>query len=291
MFDSGFYDRLARLRLAMGYKSSMNMAGNRKSVQKGSSAEFSDFREYMPGDDLRRIDWNAYGRLDRLFIKEYMEEKETAVSILLDTSASMDYGEKKKSELAIELAAAISYIALNNMDRVVLYDMQHMERPLAVSGGKKGYARLLSFLEQIEFSGSIDCENAILRMKLGNPGLTILLSDFLDEAIISGTKDFSKILRFLQYRKQKAAVLHVLAAEELNTDLMGTLNLIDSETEKKLKVTVDRTAEESYKNELNRFINGIRQSCARYQSTYVMCSTGVEFDKLLFDELRTIYDI
>lgn len=93
MLNAAFFDRLSRLRLAMGGKSSMNMTGNRKSMQKGSSTEFSDFREYMPGDDLRRIDWNAYGRLDRLYVKEYMEEKETVVSILIDTSASMRYGE------------------------------------------------------------------------------------------------------------------------------------------------------------------------------------------------------
>ena len=74
--DAGFFEALSRFRLAMGHKSSMNLTGNRKSVQKGSSTEFSDFREYMPGDDIRRIDWNAYGRLDRIYIKEYMEEKE-----------------------------------------------------------------------------------------------------------------------------------------------------------------------------------------------------------------------
>ncbi|MDE7268316.1 MAG: DUF58 domain-containing protein, partial [Lachnospiraceae bacterium] len=90
--DAAFFDKLSQLRLAMGHRTSMNLTGNRKSMQKGSSMEFSDFREYMPGDDIRRIDWNAYGRLDRLYVKEYMEEKEAVVSILLDTSASMDYG-------------------------------------------------------------------------------------------------------------------------------------------------------------------------------------------------------
>lgn len=98
--DAAFFDRISRLRLAMGHRASMNLTGNRKSTQKGSSTEFSDFREYMPGDDIRRIDWNAYGRLDRLYIKEYMEEKEAVVSILLDTSASMNYGIQKKSEYA-----------------------------------------------------------------------------------------------------------------------------------------------------------------------------------------------
>ena len=141
MLDAAFFDRLSRLRLAMGHRTSMNLTGNRKSIQKGSSMEFSDFREYMPGDDIRRIDWNAYGRLDRFYIKEYMEEKEAVISILIDTSASMDHGEKKKSELACMLAAAVSYMGLNGMDCLVLYDLRRMHVPLVADGGKRALPR------------------------------------------------------------------------------------------------------------------------------------------------------
>lgn len=136
MFNSEFYDMLSRFCLAVNHKSSLNMSGNRKSVQKGISAEFSDFREYMPGDDLRRLDWNVYARLDKMYIREYMEEKESVVSILLDTSESMNYGQKPKWELASLLGAVMAYLALNNMDRVMIYDMKNMQRPYNVSGGK-----------------------------------------------------------------------------------------------------------------------------------------------------------
>lgn len=134
MLDKNFFDTLSRLRLQMWHKSSLNMSGNRKSMQKGLSAEFSDFREYMPGDDLRRMDWNVYARLDKLYIREYMEEKEAVVSVLIDTSASMDYGSESKAELARDLAAVISYLALGNMDRLRLYDMKDMSRGLVVGG-------------------------------------------------------------------------------------------------------------------------------------------------------------
>ncbi|MDE6364093.1 MAG: DUF58 domain-containing protein, partial [Lachnospiraceae bacterium] len=156
MLDAAFFDRLSRLRLAMGGKSSMNMTGNRKSMQKGFSTEFSDFREYMPGDDLRRIDWNAYGRLDRLYVKEYMEEKETVVSILIDTSASMMYGAKRKSALACMLAAALAYMGLNNMDRVALYDMRNMQTPFVAGGGRKALPMLAGFLSGLTFEGCVD---------------------------------------------------------------------------------------------------------------------------------------
>ena len=118
MLEGKFYDALSRLRLQMSHKTSLNMSGSRKSVQKGISAEFSDFREYMQGDDLRRLDWNVYARLDKLYIREYMEEKEAIVSVLIDTSASMDYGAKSKAELAADLAAVVSFLALNNMDKI-----------------------------------------------------------------------------------------------------------------------------------------------------------------------------
>jgi len=152
MLDTGFYDTLSRLRLRMSHRSSLNVSGSRKSVRKGNSTEFSDFREYMPGDDLRRLDWNAYARLDKLYIREYMEEKEAAVSVLIDTSASMDYGVKSKADLAVDLTAAVSFLALNNMDRVLLYDMKEMGRPLAVGGGRKAFAKVLHWLENREFS-------------------------------------------------------------------------------------------------------------------------------------------
>ena len=136
MLDGKFYDTLSRLQLQMWHKSSLVTSGNRKSVQKGTSSEFSDFREYMPGDDLRRMDWNAYARLDKLYIREYMEEKEAVVSVLIDTSASMDYGVHSKAELARDLAAVVSFLALGNMDRLWLYDMKDMGRGLSVRGGR-----------------------------------------------------------------------------------------------------------------------------------------------------------
>ena len=168
MLDAKFYDSLRGLRLAVGHKSSMNLSGNRKSVQKGASAEFSDFREYLPGDDIRRIDWNAYGRLDRLYIKEYMEEKEALVSILIDTSASMDYGSRKKSRLACELAAVLAYLSLNNMDRVAVYDMRRMRQPYELRGGKRAFPGLVRWLgecaRELPSSSAISFRNAFCPM-------------------------------------------------------------------------------------------------------------------------------
>lgn len=292
MLDAKFYDALVRLRLSIGHKSSMSMSGNRKSVQKGSSAEFSDFREYMPGDDIRRIDWNAYARLDKLFIKEYMEEKEAVISILIDTSASMNYGERKKSEIALGIAAALSYLALSGMDRVVVYDMKRMSSPFMVTGGKKGYPRLLKWLEQLSFEGSADIHTAIRQMALKGPGMTILLSDFLTENMVNGPEgEIDKIMKYLDYRRQKAVLLHVMAEEELEIGLSGTYNLIDMENQEQLRLTMNVEAVRDYQKGLENFLNKLKRSCRKTGSSYVLCSTAKELYQLVFEDLRTLYDI
>ena len=290
--DAGFFDTLARLRLSMGHKSSMNLSGNRKSVQKGSSTEFSDFREYMPGDDIRRIDWNAYGRLDRFYVKEYMEEKEAVVSVLLDTSASMDYGKNKKSDMAAMLAAAMAYLGLNNMDRVLVYDMQRMDAPFAASGGKRAFPRLTDWLTQCTFDGSADIPAVVRRLPAKGPGVTILISDFLQEEFVDpDSEGLKQLLRFLDYRRQKAVLLHVLAEEELNVELTGTRNLIDMEEKSTLRLTLDASSIRVYEKALQAFTSSLERECAKHGAVYALCSTGRDFYKLIFEDLRMLYDI
>lgn len=292
MLDAKFYDTLVRLRLSIGHKSSMSMSGNRKSVQKGSSAEFSDFREYMPGDDIRRIDWNAYARLDKLFIKEYMEEKEAVVSILIDTSASMNYGGSPKSQLALSIAAALSYLALSGMDRVVVYDMKRMASPFMVTGGKKGYPGLLKWLEQLSFEGTADIHTAIRQMKLKGPGMTILLSDFLTEDMVNGPEsEIEKMMKYLDYRRQKTVMLHVMAEEELEIGLSGMYHLIDMENQERLRITMDAESIRDYQKGLESFLNKLRRSARQTGSSYILCSTARDLYQLIFEDLRVLYDI
>lgn len=296
--DAAFFDKLSRLRLAMGHRASMNLTGNRKSSQKGSSTEFSDFREYMPGDDIRRIDWNAYGRLDRLYVKEYMEEKEAVVSILVDTSASMDYGVHRKSERACTLAAAFAYMGLGNMDRVMLYDMKQMQQPFVAGGGKRALPRLTDWLSQRSFDGKVDVGEAVRLLPMKGPGVTMIISDFLQESFVDSGQEqeaAGKILRFLEYRRQKTAFLQVLAGEELSaglsTELTGTRNLIDMEEKSSLRLTLDAGSIRVYEQAVQDFLSGLRQECARRGAFYAVCSTETDIYQLIFQELRKLYDI
>ena len=290
--DAAFFDKLSRLRLAMGHKASMNLTGNRKSVQKGSSMEFSDFREYMPGDDIRRIDWNAYGRLDRFYVKEYMEEKEAVVSILINTSASMDYGANKKSDLACLLAAAFAYLGINNMDRVWLYDMQKMQSPFSASGGKRALSQITTWLEQLSFDGIVAIDEVIRQLPAKGPGITILISDFLQESLLEHTQEtLGKLLRFLDYRKQKAILLQVLAAEELSVELTGTRNLIDMENQSTLRLTLDTKSIQAYEKALQEFLTQIGSISAKTGAFHAVCSTKTDIYQLIFQDLKGLYDI
>lgn len=292
MLDAAFFDTLSHLKLAMRQKSSLNMAGNRKSVQKGSSAEFSDFREYMPGDDIRRIDWNAYGRLDRLYVKEYMEEKEAVVSILIDTSASMDYGAKKKSELACKLAAAMACLGLNNMDRVIVYDTRRMQSPFTARGGKGALPPLAKWLEQCTFDGKTFLGEAVGKLPAKGPGMTILISDFLQKEFLDEEKETArKLLRFLDYRRQQAVFLQVLAGEELSVEFTGTRNLIDMEDGSSLRLTLDVTSIRAYEKVLQDFISSMKRECAQAGAFYALCNTETDFGQLLLQDLRMLYDI
>lgn len=298
--DTAFFDKLSRLRLSMGQRTSMNLTGNRKSMQKGTSMEFSDFREYMAGDDIRRIDWNAYGRLDRLYVKEYMEEKEAVVSILLDTSASMDYGAKKKGELACTLAAALAYLGLNNMDRVLVYDMKNMQQPFVAGGGKRALPRLVEWLSQCTFDGTTDISAAVRQLPAKGTGITVIISDFLQEEFVQDDAEatasaVTKLLRFLAYRRQKSVLLHTLAGEELSVsvtgNLIGTKNFIDMEDESTLRLTVDAASIRVYEKALAEFLGQLERACAKNGAFYAVCSTEQDIYQLIFEDLRMLYDI
>ena len=294
MLDSKYYDKLNRLRLALRNKSAMNMSGNRKSVMKGSSAEFSDFREYIQGDDIRRIDWNAYARLDRLYIKEYMEEKESVISIFIDTSASMCYGINSKEEMAKKITCALSYIALNSMDRVILYDIKNMDKPYRVTSGKRGYMELIKWVDNLDFSGSADLYEAVRKRKGNGTGLSIIISDFLYEDFIAeekGEDTLDKIISFLNYNRQQVVLIQVLSGEELDINMTGTYNLIDMESDEKIKVSMNQQVIDKYMEALNALINNIKKSAVKGGAFYSLVNADWEFDKIIFEGLKDIYDI
>ena len=173
LFDGEFFARLHTLRMSNKMKLTSGMSGGRKSSAKGNSVEFSDFREYMLGDDIRKIDWNAYGRMNRLFIKLFQEEKEGLFRIFLDGSKSMDYGERKKSVLARRIVAMLSFIVLNNLDRVYVNQIKENELCLGKGmTGKQSFQKILLNLERMTFEVRT-CRGAFLFEKKKEPSVLV----------------------------------------------------------------------------------------------------------------------
>lgn len=264
IFDNGFFEKLNTLKIGLTMRLSEGMSGIRKSSAKGNSVEFSDFREYIPGDDIRRIDWNAYGRTDKLYIKQFMEEKEGIYNLFLDTSLSMRFGTPEKYKMALQIAGALSYIILNNLDRVSLNAMKEnsLVKGKGVTG-KRAFPFLLEELSRMEFDGATTLSQAILSRPVQRGGTSIIISDFLDA---SGIED---AIKYLTYRKQTIVLIQILAPEEERIDYEGTLHLVDMETGQKVKITMTNAAIREYGKRLETWKNDLKKLAMKYGASYV----------------------
>lgn len=279
IFDSDFLKKLEAIAIRSRMLMTEGVGGNRKSRSKGSSVEFSDFREYSAGDDFRRIDWNAYGRFDKLYIKLFMEEREAFINIFIDCSKSMDFGSVKKWDTALKLSAIITYLALGNMDRVcinlmkdgVLIQSQSMT-------GRASFDKCIKFIESIEFSGNTDINKCIKLKEFHGRGISIIVSDFFTPSGIEET------VKYLLFKKQEIILIHVLSNEEINPFMEGQVKLIDSETGFLRDIAVTPVVLKRYQQELERFINNIKEYASKMGATYIQVSSEQSVEKIVFEE-------
>lgn len=259
------------------------MKGERRSRRKGQSVEFADFRNYVPGDDLRFIDWNLYARMDRLFLKLFLEEEDLHVYVLIDASTSMDFGEPTKLQYAKQLAAAIGYIGLSRADRVKIESLGTSHRnPGPALRGRASVWRMVEHLNSIEPGENIPLAEGIKNFCLRNQskGVLILITDLMDK------EGYEKALRLLVAQQMDVYLLHVLSPEELNPDIKGDLRLVDSEDSDVAEVTVSRPLLDRYKRTLAAFVEGAKDYCTRRGMSYLMTSTETPVDKLVGTYLR-----
>ena len=278
IFDSDFFMHLHRLKLLGRFKPHMGLWGSRKSGAKGSSLEYSDFRDYIPGDDWRRIDWNSYGRTDRLLVRLFVEEKECVFKIFMDCSSSMDFGSIHKGHYAARLCAALGFIILNQQDRVKVIS-ENVPGNGSVLAGTQSFSKILGQLRHIAYTKDYNLWNVIRSEGFLSKGITILISDFFIE------EDLEQIIKYLVYRKQKVILLHVLCEEELHPDMEGTLNLIDSETDKHTRVTISSGFLNDYHKTLERFIERNRELAKKYDAVYSLVPTSQPLEKTFWEGL------
>lgn len=281
LLSDAFLARLSALTLCARAPSRGLMTGQRKSRAKGSSVEFSDFREYAPGDDVRRIDWNAYARLEKLMIKLFMEERETQLTLLLDDSASMDAGEPSKFRVALELAAALSYLALMRFDRVTILSLSSGAR-FASASGRRGFMAALEHLSALAPAGRADLNAGLKRHALPRGhGLCVLLSDLFFE---TGYEDG---LTYLAYLKQEVSVLQLLSPGELAPALEGNLRLNDSEGGGRCEVEITPAVLRAYAEVLAKFQRDAQAFCLTRGMPFIPLNSATPVDELVFGSLAS----
>lgn len=258
-------------------------AGPRRSPALGSSVEFADFRSYSPGDDFRRIDWNAYARLERLFLRLYRAEENLSVTFFVDCSASMDWGMPHKGHFVRQLAGALAYIALVSFDRVAVAGFAgELFAYLPPVAGPAAVWRVWPFLEALPFGGETDL-NGVLRgfaRHRPGPGLAFVLSDLLAEA------GYQAGIKALLAARQEVILLHVLAPDELAPDLVGDWRLTDAEGAPPVELTANSRAVRAYRERLAAYIRELRGFCHTHGVAYERLSSGLSLEDAVLRQLR-----
>src|SRR5512140_2308516 len=291
--------RLEQFQLLAARRAKSSSKGERRSRARGQSVEFADYRTYVHGDDFRHLDWNVYGRLERLFLKLYEEERELPVRILLDASESMTFGEPRKFHFARQVAAAIGYVALSGFDRVSVIPFPDQANgadadpaariaELAARGalrsvrGKKSAIQFFQNLGTLTAGGAANLNEALRRgaLEARQAGVAVVLSDFLDPA------GYESGLNALVGRGFQVDLVQVLAPDELSPSTFGDLRLVDSETGGLQEVTFGRFRLKAYRQTVQNFLQRLREYCQARGINFFTASSNTDLQELLLKQLR-----
>lgn len=282
-FTSEFLAQLERLTLASRRAFRGRVRGERRSPRKGHSVEFCDYRAYGSGDDLRYVDWNVYGRLDRLHVKLFVDEEDLRLHLLLDASQSMGFGAPGKLQFAARLAAALGFVGLVNLERVgVAVLRERVSEGWPPVRGRSQFPALADFLGRLQPGGATNLNAALgaYAMRAREPGLAVIVSDLMDPG------GFEMGVRALLERRFEVHVIHVLDPEELNPTLGGDLRLHDSETAETREITVDGDVLRAYRQRLTQFLEKIEGFCRSQEIGYRRVSTDVSVEEFVLGQLR-----
>ncbi len=269
--------RLERLELVSRKIFRGRLKGERRSRRKGQSVEFADFRNYVPGDDLRFVDWNLYARLDKLFLKLFLEEEDLHVFFLVDASPSMNFGDPTKFFAAKQVAAALAFVGMCRGDRVRIEFLGTENQSSPVLRGRSQLWRMSEFVQSIEPEQICNLTDAVKRFCLKNTGrgIVVLLSDLMDK------NGYEPALRMLVGQQMDVFVLHMLSPEEMNPDLKGDLKLVDCEDSDEAEISVSTALLKKYKSTLAAYVDQARRFCSQRGMTYLLARSDQGADVLV----------
>lgn len=286
-----FFSRLETLSLELRADLAGFFGGKHLVRTYGQTVEFADYREYMLGDDIRRIDWNLYSRFEKFFLKLFTDERQMHTQIFIDTSASMGKHNPEKAAYVVGIAAALGYLSVHNMDKVSfkLISGEKSEDPFGTIVGKRAFFDAISSLEELSFDGECDLRSSIINApNVGNnDGLTVIISDFFTDS------DWKKAVDYLCYKKRQVLLVQVMTPEERDPLYTGRVNLIDSESvdvadDKNMKMKIDRASQNAYEAAMRELVGDLHQFCNSRGAAFVSVCTDQPIERMLFKELLKV---
>jgi uncharacterized protein (DUF58 family) len=293
-FDAEFLKKLERLHLIAKRLDWAGAKGEHAASRKGYSLEFSDYRRYQRGDDLRYVDWNVYRRLDRLLLKVFTAEEEMNIYLLVDTSRSMAFPvapaavELAKIDYAKKVAAALGYIGLKNLDRVGgAAFSSSLQAPLKLGRGRTQILRLFGFLNRLSCAGPTDLRAAMHKFTTLFPhsGLVVVVSDLFDPA------GWRAAMEELVRKKYQVLMIHLVAEEETRPGFLGDVALVDAEGNRERRLFVDAALARRFEDELANYFRDIESVCASLGIDYLRTTTRVPFDEFVLKSLRQVSSV
>ena len=286
LLSADFMHKLDRLDVLSRKILSGKLQGERRSKRRGQSVEFADYRPYVAGDDLRFIDWNLFARLDRLFLRLFMEEEDLSVSILLDVSRSMDWGDPNKLLYGKRLTAALGYIGLVNYNRLHLYSFADtLVDQLPNLRGRRPIPQVLEFVrsQQPHEAGQLTTACKRFALVQRQKGVVILISDFLDKG------ELTDALRYLTNDRYDVYAVQLLAPQEIDPvkgQIVGDLRLLDCEDSQVTEISANPALIKRYQTNLTAYCQHVKQQCQRRGIAYMLSDTSIPFDTLVLRYLR-----
>lgn len=277
-----FLQQVERLQSLVKNNVAGQFGGNHQSKSFGSSCEFADYRDYVAGDDVTKIDWNAYARFDKLYLKLYLDERQMHTRIYIDGSRSMEYDGNKKATQAVRIAATLAYLSVCEMDKVSIYLVRGKQVEEVIGGmvGKEAYLSSIGKLNDLVFDGDSHISEAILQSKVGyGDGYSVVISDFLTE------NNFEDAIDLFASKKRDILCVQVLTEDELDPLVREKVHFFDAEDEKKFyRKNITRDVARAYQEALDYTVNRIKEYCQARGGSYALVKAEEPINKVFFEK-------
>ena len=289
--NDGFFSRLETLALELKADLRGFFGGKHLVRTYGQTVEFADYREYMLGDDIRRIDWNLYSRFEKYFLNLFTDERQMHTQIFIDCSASMGKVNRDKAGYVTAVAAALGYLSVHNMDKVSfkLVKGDRAEDPFGTIVGKRAFFNAVSNLEDVQYDGECDLRSAIINSPgaANSDGLTVIISDFFTDS------DWKKAVDFLTFSKRQVLLIQVLTPDEIDPFYTGRVNLIDSESidiqdTKNMRIKIDRSFQNAYSLAMKEIWDNLKTFSESRDAGFITVCTDQPIENVLFKELLKV---